>query len=274
MGKKEDLLTGIDMSGEPTALAGTSDKASYGPKAKKYLEDLVPTVQAEDNPYDIYEFKQSGPNDSILDLQKRLVLSGYLHLTGVKYQPGVADSLTTVTLAKAMYEAESNGFSLDEWLDAKIQGGGVGPKRGPFMPNAFLAPDRKPLDDKVINLSIMDAFEKEFGRAPNDKELGSFRAAFRAREGQYFNEADTAAQSRFQAQEARRKQLYKAGFDQAGVPTFVDAGTVESGGGVAVGKLPSPGQLTESGLVDTTEAQGYRAAKAGLDLLQLMRGGG
>lgn len=259
------LSGGIDYGSGPDLSGPNDNSKDFAAQAQSYLSGLSS---------DAIDYANS---PAILAWQNKLRLATFL-VPGMKILPGGIDDITKTATALVLKKAAADGVSPEDWLDYQIamnQGsGGGGGKRAPFVPSAYIAPTKKPLDDKVVNLSITDAFEKEFGRAPNEKELNSFRASFRAREQQFFNEEDSAAKSRYNAQEAQRKTAYGAGFDAAGMPQYVPEGSVESGGGVAVGKLPSPDQFTESQLQNSQEAQGYRAAKAGMDILSLMRGGG
>lgn len=261
MASNSGLSGGIDLSGGPGTSGPQGDK-TFSQQADNYLNGLgwvggAGTPAGGYNPLaPAKDWEDPKAYARISDLQQRLFFAGYIPATANIYQ-GQADPLTRIALARAYKDATSLGFSnVDDYLTSKMQEGtkgSGGSKRAPYIP-----PTNRPLDDKVVNLGITDAFQTEFGRAPTDKELNSFRASFKARENQYFSQEDQAAQARY----------------NAGVDSAYQSPTNDSGAGVSVGRLPSPTQLTEGTIQNTTESQGYRAATAGLKLLELMRGGG
>lgn len=245
-------------TGPPPAPAARSG-ADYGAQADDFLSGLgsgpLPSDQFGGQ-QDYYNKEANLRNDdsastaAMYQWQQKLILGGYLK-PGMSITPGAADEYTRVATARVIEKAHALGITPEEELDYEISGGGSRSSGPHYKP-----PIHRPIDDKVLNLGITDAFQTEYGRGPTDSELTNFRNAFRARENQYFGEEDSASKSQFEA---------------GLVPGQTE---VDSGSAAAVGRLPTPGQFVEGSIQDDREAQGYRAAQAGLKLLDMMKSSG
>lgn len=171
---------------------------------------------------------------------------------------GVADAPTVSAFKKLLTFSNQQGLSWMESMEVFSSAGQEEAK--PSRP--FVAPTRRPLDDKVVELGVKDAFQDVLGRDPTADEFSRFVNAFRARENQYFAEQEGAARQ-------KHDLLQREGID----PLAAGVGGGELDSGATVGRIPTPGQMSEADLIDTDDAKSFHAARLGLGVLQKLQSG-
>lgn len=174
--------------------------------------------------------------DQIVSLQNELVAKGLLDANG--FISGKYDSATITAYDGLIHSANTSKMTPQEYLDALPAGGS---KNGPFTAPAEArtsAVDIKKIADETARAIV--------GRDATPSEIAHITTRVRTSEDVEY------AATKAQAQAEHYNQS----------------------GGTQVTQAPSVEDIATNELDNTTEAQGYRVAQAGLQLLNFMKGGG
>ncbi len=177
--------------------------------------------------------------DQVTDLQNELVKKGFLQPGS--FIPGKYDAATIAAYHTVVGSARTSKMAPKEYLDQIPDGAGSASNKAPFT-----APAEARTSDVDIKRIVNTTAQSVLGRAATPSEIADVTKRVRAAEDQEY--AGTVAQA-------------KADYNN-------------QPGGVNVTQAPSVEDIASSEFGDSTEAQGYRAASAGLGLLNLMRSGG